>query len=279
MPEARRPVHTPESLVARLRELAAATGRDDISKTEFLKATGISRHHITRAFGGYAALREAAGMRAPFNTRLDNDTMLRLLRDACVAAGGVPSFGQIERFGAPSKSTYCKRWRNWRGVQQALREWLTVHDPGSPYLTSLQDKPSRTRRRAQMPAANFGAPLHSGPLLHEPTNEMGVVALFGGLATALGFSIERVGIGFPDCEAKQRVTGGWRRVRIEFEYQSRNFERHGHDPEGCDLIVCWEHNWEACPLDVLELKEYAARGGPSLKAPNSRPQAYPVPAA
>ena len=267
MTQPRPPAHTPESLVTRLRELAATTGSDDISKTEFLKATGISRHCITRAFGRYAALREAAGLRAPFNTKLDNDTMLRLLRDACLAAGGVPSFGQIERFGAPAKTTYSKRWRNWHGVRQALREWLTVNDPGFPYLSALHDKPSRIRRRTQMPAANFGAPLNPGPLLHQPTNELGVVALFGGLATALGFSIERVGAGFPDCEAKQRVSGGWRRVRIEFEFQSRNFERHGHDPEGCDLIVCWEHNWTECPVEVIELKRYTLRGGFSPEVP------------
>jgi hypothetical protein len=24
--------------------------------------------------------------------------------------------------------------------------------------------------------------------------------------------------------------------------------------EECDMIVCWRHNWEDCPLEVLELK-------------------------
>jgi hypothetical protein len=27
-----------------------------------------------------------------------------------------------------------------------------------------------------------------------------------------------------------------------------------HDLKGCDMIVCWEHNWPECPLEVLELK-------------------------
>jgi hypothetical protein len=22
----------------------------------------------------------------------------------------------------------------------------------------------------------------------------------------------------------------------------------------CDMIVCWEHNWPECPLEVIELK-------------------------
>jgi hypothetical protein len=43
-------------------------------------------------------------------------------------------------------------------------------------------------------------------------------------------------------------------VRIEFEYQSRNFMKHMHDVKGCDVIVCWEHNWPECPIEVIELK-------------------------
>jgi hypothetical protein len=44
-------------------------------------------------------------------------------------------------------------------------------------------------------------------------------------------------------------------VRIEFEFRSRTFRDHGHDPDGCDLIVCWEHNWPECPLEVVELRK------------------------
>jgi len=47
----------------------------------------------------------------------------------------------------------------------------------------------------------------------------------------------------------------WTRVRIEFEQASRNFKDHGHDPSGCDLIVCWHHNWAECPIEVLELSK------------------------
>lgn len=46
-----------------------------------------------------------------------------------------------------------------------------------------------------------------------------------------------------------------RRVRIEFEFESRNFRDHGHPSNGCDVIVCWRHNWPECPsnLEVVEL--------------------------
>jgi hypothetical protein len=65
--------------------------------------------------------------------------------------------------------------------------------------------------------------------------------------------VEIVTTGFPDWEAKRRARNGrWEKVRIEFEYQSRNFNTHAHDPNGRDVIACWEHNWPECPVEVLE---------------------------
>jgi hypothetical protein len=47
----------------------------------------------------------------------------------------------------------------------------------------------------------------------------------------------------------------WQRVRIEFEYESREYRDHGHPLDGCEVIVCWRHNWADCPenLEVVEL--------------------------
>jgi Homing endonuclease associated repeat len=104
----------------------------------------------------------------------------------------------------------------------------------------------------------LGPPIRPCGLAYEPVNEMGVMALFCMLSRQLGFVIESVQSGFPDCEAKIEVEPGrWQHFRIEFEYESRNFRDHRHDPEKCDLIVCWRHNWKDCPpnLQVLELSK------------------------
>jgi len=95
-------------------------------------------------------------------------------------------------------------------------------------------------------------------LRHEPVNENGVIFLFGIVARELGYSVESVQSGFPDCEAKRQIAAGkWQRVRIEFEYESRNFRDHGHSAERCDVIVCRHHNWPDCPshIEVVELSE------------------------
>jgi hypothetical protein len=101
----------------------------------------------------------------------------------------------------------------------------------------------------------YGALMNPSPLAHGPTNEMGVLFLFGTVAAQLGFVVTWVRSEFPDCEAMILVgPEKWQRIRIEFEYESRNFLKHMHDAKECDLIVCWKHNWPECPVEVLELK-------------------------
>ena len=93
---------------------------------------------------------------------------------------------------------------------------------------------------------------------HAPINEQGVIFLFGLVAHELGFLVEAISASFPDCEAKRCVDkklGRWQRVYIEFEFRSRNFLEHGHDAAKCSLIVCWEHDWPECPLEVVELRQ------------------------
>ena len=108
----------------------------------------------------------------------------------------------------------------------------------------------------------YGAPLDFRNLRHAPVNEMGVVCLFGKVSEELGFVIESIQGGFPDCVAKRYIgKGKWIVRRIEFEYESENFKGHGHAPEGCDMIVCWNHNWPECPknIEVIALREEIER--------------------
>lgn len=107
-------------------------------------------------------------------------------------------------------------------------------------------------------------------LVYGPSNEMGVVALFAKVSEEMGFIIEEVRVAFPDCVARKRVDKGWERVFIEFEYLSSNFQRHGHDPDACDLIVCWKHDWESCPRPHLAVVCFG-RPSESVRSAGTRP--------
>jgi hypothetical protein len=111
----------------------------------------------------------------------------------------------------------------------------------------------------------YGPLLQGGPLVFAPTNEAGVLYLFGTMSERLGFLMLMVQAGFPDCEAMRVVAENrLQPVKIELEYQSRNFLKHMHDLKGCDMIVCWEHNWPECPIEVLELKSLVSHWGGRL---------------
>lgn len=104
----------------------------------------------------------------------------------------------------------------------------------------------------------FGDPLNFRGLRHAPINEQGVVFLFGMISKELGFVVESVQNPFPDCTAKRLIDKRrrlWREIRIEFEFESRRFVKHDHAHPDCDVIICWEHNWPDCPIEVISLKE------------------------
>ena len=109
-------------------------------------------------------------------------------------------------------------------------------------------------------------------LVYAPLNENGVIFLFGKIAADLNMYVEEIKPGFPDCIARRFTGKGWERVTVEFEFASMNFKTHGHEAGDCDLIVCWEHDWPECPLEVIELKS-ETKGLPNqpIQRPDSEP--------
>lgn len=95
-------------------------------------------------------------------------------------------------------------------------------------------------------------------IVYEPINEQGVILLFAALCHELGFMIEAIRSAFPDALLRRKnPKGTWNSCRAEFEFKSSNFKYHKHDPRQCELIICWVHDWQDCPVEVLCLKEKA----------------------
>ena len=114
-------------------------------------------------------------------------------------------------------------------------------------------KPKIAKKRRKM----LGEPIQFRGLKFAPLNEKGVAYLFGMISHELGFIIEGLGAESPDCEGKRcldTTNDQWEQVKIDFEYKSSDFQAHGHSETESDIIICWIHDWNECPLEVLELR-------------------------
>jgi len=83
--------------------------------------------------------------------------------------------------------------------------------------------------------------------MNEPINHEGVVALFSKIHREIGYRlIEKIHQGYPDAIV---LDSRGKEKRIEFEFDSADFlkdmEMGKHDPEKCDVIVCWKDGWGA----------------------------------
>ena len=258
-----------DSLIAAVRSVAKRLGVRSLPIATFLGETGTGQRRIYRAFGSWPALCEAAGL-VPHarNRQVPDGEIFAAMRDAFLRHGGVCTQRRFLAEAPFSQIVLSRRFPTWRAALDAFRLWAAESEPGFPYRDALERRPGAPAAAGDgRPGAAPGPawPSRGGracgdhlgfrAMLFAPVNEQGVVLLFGMVAGELGYGIETVAQGFPDCTAKRRTAPGrWESVRVEFEYRSRSFRDHGHDAEACDVIVCWEHDWPDCPLEVLALR-------------------------
>ncbi len=259
-----------------------------LTRQAFLAESGMSVGDIFRYWPNWsAALVEAGAGFGPYHERIPPEELLRDWGKITRKLGQIPTRNQYKLQGHYSPGVLERNYGPWSSVPSAFRmfaaddpEWRDVFsllpsqteqtEPPSE-LGDLRALPSATESPAPCSGAwhrtlyerpTYGDPIDFRGLRHAPVNESGVVLLFGMVARELGYLVEAVQAGFPDCEAKRQTgKGRWQRVRVEFEFESRNFRDHNHDAGGCDIIVCWCHNWPECPkrIEVLELQEVIKR--------------------
>jgi hypothetical protein len=263
---------SPDELVTQLISVGKRLNKTP-SRSEFVRETGISLHQVSKHFDTWTDFVRAGNLEPNNKTRIEDEDLFRAMHDAFIKAGCIPTTTKFDRLCRYSYAVYKRRgWGGWNSILLLFRQWASVNAPDFPSMSDLPTsvaKPVIEENASVTPARGesavwsstggrlYGSFLNFRGLLHAPINEQGVVFLFGMVAHELGYVVESVTPGFPDCEAKRRVSksaGTWERVRIEFEFQSRNFLTHGHDPSACHVIVCWEDNWPKCPIEVLELK-------------------------
>ncbi|MDI3464707.1 MAG: hypothetical protein OJF50_003528 [Nitrospira sp.] len=227
-----------EAIVEKLKSIAGDLNASSVPRHEFLRRTGLSERKVQRLFGSYNNLVVGAGLQPRAFPTADapsysNDELLaevvRVIRLPDAKLTRV-FFEQNAKF---SSSVCERRFGGWVNTVKTAAELLDPHKEEEllrlvreytvpPHPSRVQDSPSHNSQPheiqeqqehpghefIQTSSANvYGEFINFRGLQYAPVNEQGVVFLFGMLCKELGYIVEIVKPGFPDCEAKRRIRG------------------------------------------------------------------------
>jgi hypothetical protein len=267
-----------EEIIAAIQSCAEELGRTP-TVADLKERKKIGLRTIKRYFGRYAeGLRQAGFDPHGAGYKVELETLFMDWAAITRRLGKAPSLLEYNKHSQYSVGPLISRFGGWtevpRGLMQFAREkgleqgWEDVMGTIERHerLNEPADKRSRAAYERWKDEPLYGAPLTPWALMHAPTNEQGVIYLAGVLSGQLGLVVTRIQTAFPDAEVMREVEPGrWQRIPAEFEYESRNFLIHQHDPERCAMIICWVHNWPECPehIEVVELSREMGRIGGS----------------
>jgi len=134
----------------------------------------------------------------------------------------------------------------------------------SAFTADLKNKIEELQYLLELISAEKYKRIDIAEMRFEPSNEEEVLCLTALLAAKgdLPLRIRKISKEFPDIIADYYTPKGWKRSqRIEIEYKSENFVKHKHNPNDCDMIICWMHNWSEHPknLQIIELRNFVKR--------------------
>ena len=136
-------------------------------------------------------------------------------------------------------------------VEEKIPEVITV----APIIKLIPQtiKPKIAKKKSK----HLGESIDFRGLKFAPVDALGVAYVFGMISRELGFVLETFRAEPPDVEGKRCIDTAndrWKKVKIDFVYKSSDFNAPGHNEMETDLIICWIHDWEECPVEILELR-------------------------
>ena len=287
---------TKQEVMSTMVECSARLGRVP-SLPELTRMSAVTRRLVRKYFGSYArALAECNLARSGAGYKVEMPDLFRDWAGIARQLKKLPSVNDYASMSRYSPTPLMARFGVWTQVPPNMKQFMEEQDGMEEWqdvleMITAQEKQETEKARILgpttgprrewpvlvdqpvfgsfisgpfIPGSSISGPFMTGtpfPMIHAPVNEAGVIYLFGTMAERLGYVVTRMQTDFPDCEVMRRIEGNrWQRLRTEFEYESRNFLKHGHDLKGCDLIICWVNNWPECPVEVLELSKEVMRG-------------------
>ena len=260
---------TREEVIAAIQACTEKLGRVP-TRVELAKLAGLSRHDVNRYFGNYmTALKECGLEKTGGGMKLGVERIFEDWTRTVRANKKLPTAFEFEKESRYSVRPFRRLFGSWSKVPEGMKRYAMERGLTNDWQDVLEliDGEANGQADGQREAGGraagqiladrpvYGRVLRPCPLVCAPVNEAGVIFLFGALAEGMGFQMLRIQAEYPDGEALRTMAENrLQRVKIEFEYESRNFLRHNHDAAMCDLIICWEDNWPEAPLEVIELK-------------------------
>ena len=251
-----------DALIKELQRVADLLKKQNITANEFKKYGNIGVTTILRRFSSWNKALEKAGLEIIHRVNISDDEIFQDIDRVWGKLGHKPYYDEFNKLSKFSSGLLEKHFGSYLKALEAYINWRNQRSDNSPNIIhnnesseninyTFSGPKSKSRRRKYGSLVNFRG------MQHAPLNELGVVFLFGMISKELGFIVEAISNDYPDCEAKKYdpQSKTWGKIAIEFEFSSSNFKKHGHDPNICDLIVCWENDWKDCPIDVLELSK------------------------
>ncbi len=265
-----------EEVIEAIQLAARSCDNGILLQNQFYRNSNVTKSDVLRNFPKWSDACQAAGaMHDTAHEPKSDEVILNDWGKVTRKFGHIPTMSEYHHNGIHGRNAF-NRFGKWSDIQDAFRKFYGDSDEWRDVINILELEKRRTKKRISPgPKVNnrdggkhsyiklvnktiYGDPIDFRGLRHEPVNEQGVVFLFGMVARDLNYIVEAIQVGFPDCEAKRKISRShWQPVQIEFEYESKTFVDHGHNPQKCDVIVCWIDNWAERPenLEVLVLSE------------------------
>ena len=267
-------------IITTIRKLAKRLGHVP-TNAEVERLSPVRRRHVRKYFSNFSSALRACGMENPHTgVKVPQAKLFEDWARVARSLKKLPTTKAYRKLGRHSMEAVMgmcgQQWsaaprtmlayaqkhgleHRWKDVMKLIGEQVENDWPGNGRMWPI---PAKRRSLLKKDRLVYGPLMSPAALVHVPTNEAGVMFLFAAMALEMGFMATMVRTGFPDCEALREISPNrLQRVQIEFEYLSRNFLKHRHRVDKCDIIVCWINNWPECPLEVIELRKEISRSG------------------
>jgi hypothetical protein len=201
-----------DALLEAIRSAVATAGGVRITRQQFLTSSGLKLSDLFRHFPNWSDALTAAGFSFdPYHERIDPEALLTDWGLLVRKLRRIPTRNQYKLEGRYSPGVFDRNFGPWLTIPEKFRQFAEGQPEWADARQSLPiaQTPVTVRRHSRLPdRPTYGDPIDFRGLRHAPVNEDGVVFLFGMVAKELGYLVESVQAGFPDCEAKRQIAPG-----------------------------------------------------------------------